>query len=214
MQFHNLARKIQRNFVDYGLSVTLKKGVLYPFSALFESRVYRIYSINLEALDDFECKNNNFSYKFIGIKHIEIIRQIELMEEWLKGQVQERLEGKGICLVALDKERVAGFNLVSFGEIFIPLLTLTKVLPDNEAWSDQITVHHNYRRRGLASNLRFRIFRELKAKGITKLYGGALKSNIASLKLARRTGFREVSDIHYLKIFGFKKWKTIELNLN
>jgi len=211
MNFHNLPRKIQRNFIDYGLLVTLKKGVLYPISVLFETRVYRMYSIDLEEVGEIQCKDNGFTFKFIENTDIDIIRQIELMEEWLLGKVQDKLERHSICLVAMDNEKVAGFNLISFGEIYIPLLKLKRVLAGDEAWSEQISVQKAYRRRSLASRLRFRIFRELKTKGIKKLLGGTLKNNTASLKLARRTGFREVVDIRFFKLFGFKKWKYTKL---
>ena len=93
------------------------------------------------------------------------------MEEWLKGKVASRLEAVGLCLVALDGERVAGFNLVSLGEGRIPLIGLRRDLRENEVWSDQITVSKNYRDKGLGSTLRYRIFKELKKRGVRRIYG-------------------------------------------
>ncbi len=134
-----------------------------------------------------------------------IIRQIEDMEEWLKDKVASMIEAGGLCLVALDGERVAGFNLVSLGEGCIPLIGLRRDLRENEVWSDQITVSKNYRGKGLGSALRYRVFKELKEKGFRKVYGGTQISNLANLNLARKVGFKEIADVQYIKILN-KKW--------
>ena len=125
--------------------------------------------------------------------------------------MKKKLKGQTICLAALDNGKVAGFNLVSFGEIYIPLVKLTRKISDDAAWSEQITVSKDYRRMGLGSELRYRIFSELKRRDIRKFCGGTLRDNLASLGLARQLGFREVEDIHFLKLFGFKKWKYDEV---
>ena len=58
----------------------------------------------------------------------------------------------GLCVVALDGEKVAGFNLVSFNEVYIPLLELKKKFRKDQAWSEQITVSKDYRKQGLRFN--------------------------------------------------------------
>ena len=125
--------------------------------------------------------------------------------------MEEKLEKGGFCLVAMDGERMAGFNLVAFGEVYIPLLKMTKKLREGEAWSEQITVLKSYRRRNLASDIRSQVFNELKRKGFRELYGGTLRSNNASLGLARKVGFKEITDVHYRSILGSKKLQYEDL---
>lgn len=204
-------KKIHRNLRDYGILSTSIKSARYLLSPLFQHQVYRIYCLDLKTWAGRERRALKFTFQFAGPGDVEIIRQIEAMEEWLLGKVQGKLKMKSICLVALDNNRVAGFNLVSFGEIYMPLVRLSRKIADNEAWSEQITVSKNYRRMGLGSEMRYRVFDELKRRNIWKVCGGALRDNTASLGLARQLGFREVEDIHFLKFFGFKKWKYDEV---
>ena len=110
-----------------------------------------------------------------------------------------------ICLVDLDNNKVAGFNLITFGKIYIPLINLTKTFNSYQAWSEHIAVRKDYRKKGLATQLRYRIFAELKQMNIKRLYGGTLISNIPALKLARKLGFKEFVEVDYLKLFGFSR---------
>lgn len=208
----NLLRKLKRNIEDYGAITALRKGLMYSLKPFYENRVYRIYRIELENLILRNVGRNDFTFRIIDSKDSMIIEQIEKMEEWLHGELVTRLEKKGLCLAALDKERVAGFNLIAFKEAFIPLLKHKKVLPQDEAWSEQITVHKDYRRRGLASDLRYRIFFELKKKGIRKLYSGALKSNEIGLRVNRKVGFKEIADVKFIRFLGYKNYRCNRLN--
>jgi len=207
-----LLRKIIRNVEDYGMLISLKKSLSYPLKPFYENRVYRIYKIELENTEVRKVDRKDFTFKIVNSKDSIIIKQIESMEEWLHGKLGTGLEKQKMCLVALDKEKVAGFNLISFGEVFIPLLKYNKIFASDEAWSEQITVHKNYRRKGLATDLRRRIFLELKKKGIKKLYGGSLKRNKIALRLARKVGFENLIDMHFIKFCWYKKHRCKELN--
>ena len=78
--------------------------------------------------------------------------------------------------------------------------------PD-EAWSEQITVQKDYRKRGLACEIRYQVFNVLKQRGIKSFYGAALIKNTGPLKLARRVGFSELKDIYFYKVLGRRSWK-------
>ncbi len=128
------------------------------------------------------------------------------MEEWIADQLDSRNSPAKLCMLAMDKEKVAGFNLIALGEVSIPLIDRVRKLRPDAAWSEQISAHRDYRKRGLGSSLRYHVFDELKQRGFKKLYGGALVNNIASLKLAGKTGFTVLADVHYRKLFNSRKW--------
>jgi len=199
-------KKFMRNLKDYGLLVALNKSLTYVVRVFYEHKTYRIYMIDLENFQYNPSPKSGFVFRIISKDDTAVIQQIEDMEEWLQGKLSLKLENHGLCFVALDEENVAGFNLVAFGRVFIPLINMERILEDNEAWSEQITVHRDYRRRGLATELRYRVFNELKRRGIKRFYGGTLISNIPSLRLARKVGFRYLVDVRYIKVFNFRRW--------
>ena len=204
-------KKIQRNLNDYGFSITLEKIISNLIKPVYENRTYRIYRLELDEFHNIPSQENSFIYKIINKNDTSIIKQIEDMEEWLQGKVNSMLEDGDLCLVALDGEKVAGFNLVSFGEVFIPLINHTRKLRHKEAWSSQITVNKNYRRKGLGTALRHRIIEKLKKRGIEKLYGGTLIANEPNLKLSRKVGFKEIIDVQYLKILNKENLRYIRV---
>jgi GNAT superfamily N-acetyltransferase len=108
-----------------------------------------------------------------------------------------------LCIAAFDEGELAGYNLVSLGTVYMPLVKLGRRFRHDEAWSEQIAVVKDFRKKGLGANLRYRIFRELRERGVRMFYGGALAGNLASLKLARRVGFKEFVDIRYTRILGW-----------
>lgn len=203
-------KKIKRNYQDYGLFITIRKCLGMIVKPLFTKITYRIYLINLSSFSLKTPLSKKFIFRPIQGYESDIIQQIESLEEWLSGEVTKKLEKGGLCMVALDETRVAGFNLIHFEEINFPLIHFRKSLRKWESYSEQITVNKQYRGMGLASNLRYAIFDELKKRGIRKLYGGAQKDNIASLKLAKRVGFKFLADISYFRVllcrrFNFKR---------
>jgi len=200
-----IIRKFLRNLNDYGFSITLEKLMFYLVRPVYEKRTYRIYRFDIERLRDIPSKKSVYAFKVIGKSDAGIISQIEDMEEWLEGKVASMLEDGGLCVVALDGERVAGFNLLSPGKGSIPLIGLRRTLRENKVWSNQITVDKNYRRKGVGTALRYRVFEELKKREISKIYGGTQMSNLASLNLARKVGFKEIVDVQYLKVFNIKR---------
>jgi L-amino acid N-acyltransferase YncA len=211
MKLALLIRKLRRNINDYGLVVAFKKGFYYSIKYIYETRVYRIYTINLQNYAGEILKDTEFTFRLINDTDSEEIHQIEAMEEWLTGKVVERLKRGSLCLVAMDKDRVAGFNLVVLGKVFIPLVGMTRRLNKHTAWSEQITVNKNYRGKGLGEQLRYRTFMYLKNHDIWRLTGGTLSDNKANLALTRKVGFREYVDIHYSRIFGVKSRKYVRI---
>jgi len=211
MAENHVLKKLKRNIRDYGLFTTSKKAIAGIFSPFFEYKIYKIYGINL---DDFEAKTNNkkgFTYKLLQMNDSSFINQIEEIEEHLRGTVAEKIKKGSLCCVALVEDEVVAFNLVSFGKIYMPLIKHKKTIRNDGAWSEQITTRKEWRKQGLGSEMRYRIFTELKKRGMRWLYGGTLKSNHGNLKLSSKVGFQFLVDIHYIKLFGIKKWRYKEL---
>ena len=202
-----LAHKVQRNLQDYGWHITVNKTLAYLFRSVYFRQVYRIYRINLDATKPPEDPSHpNFRFKILTTQNMEMIAQVENIAEWLRGRLTETIAAGQMCLVALDGDEVAGFNLINFDHATLVLVNLKKKLRRGFAWSEHIAVKKEFRKSGLGSQLRFRIFQELKRRGIRRLFGGTLRSNTASLSLARSVGFKEIGDIHYRKFFSIEKW--------
>jgi len=204
-------KKFGRNLRDYGFAIAIKKGVYYLTGPVYEKRVYRIYTIDLSSFAERKFNESQFAFTLISEHDTEVITRIEHLEEWLTGQVAAKLRKGGLCLVAMDRDRVAGFNLVAFDYVYIPLIAMNKRLRRDEAWSEQITVNPDYRGKGLAEVLRYRVFSELKRRDIRQFSGGTLTNNVANLKLTRKVGFTELVDVHYSKLLGVKTRRYVRV---
>jgi len=202
-----LVAKFLRNAQDYGIRVALRKSTEFLFAFIYEKKRYRIYAIDFTRSERRPPKQDDFAYRIVLPEDMEIIRQIEGMEEWLRGRVVSMLRNGSICLAAMDDGKVAGFNLVSFGDIYMIFVKKKRRFRKGEAWSEQITVNKAYRGKNLGTALRLCMFDELRGRGIRKFYGGTMPDNKANLSLTRKVGFRELFDSEYRKIFAMKSWK-------
>lgn len=202
-----IIRKVGRNIRDYGVAVTVQKSLATLVAFVYESTAYRIYRKEIDpSVDTGKQPPHPFKLHVLCTSDGAFISQIEEMEEWLAGKVLEMLNGGSLCVLLLDGDKVAGFNLFSVGEVYMPLVKTKRTFRSHEAWSEQITVHKDYRGMGLATILRLQAFLELGNRGIRKFYGGTLPSNITNRKLSKKVGFREIADIHYRKVLGSTSW--------
>jgi hypothetical protein len=119
-------------------------------------------------------------------------------------------------MVVMDNGKVIGFNYVSIGDGYIPLLNLRIITGPKQAWSEQITISNDYRRQGLGSLLRSHFYKELRSRGITNLYGHRQEFNIASRQSAQkftagilaRVDYTRVLHLHRVKVFKSGKGKA------
>lgn len=204
---YDLIRKLHRNLADFGVGTTLAKAARVVVRPLYWRSTYRIYGMDLATTTAPAADDGGFRYRLLTAGDDDALRQVEAMEEWLHGTLASRLAEGSLCLVALDGPTVAAFNLVRTGEADVPAIGRRLAFEEGEAWSQQITTHRDYRRRGLASKLRYRMMAELKQRGMRWFYGGALRSNTASLALARQVGFSELGDIVYTRFLTRKRWR-------
>ena len=200
-----LRDKVGRSVTDAGWRITAARAIARLWSPVYEHQVYRIYRIDLgEAPPAGVDPRDRFRFRLVESGDEDALDQIRRYAEWMRDDVAEKIAAGSICLVGLDDDKVAGFNLVSFGEVEIPLLRMRRRFPDDAAWSEHIAVFKAYRRRGLAGQLRSRIFEELRRRRVKRLYGGALIWNTGSLGLARHLGFTETVDVHYHRVLGME----------
>jgi GNAT superfamily N-acetyltransferase len=205
MRLHVLTRKVQRGVEDYGWWITAKKILARLLAPVYERQLYIIYRADLEEGQPHEeLETSDFAFRVLNPNDNSVIEQIEDMVEFLRGEVKEGIAAGDLCLVALHNGKLAGFNLITFGEVDIPLIKMKRVFRQREAWSVHIGVHKDFRKRGLGSQLRYRIFDELRRRGIKRLYGGTVPSYVANLKLSRRVGLREFVHVEYINLLGFK----------
>lgn len=205
-------RKFERNLQDHSLKTALRKSLAYMFRFAYEHTAYRLYRIDLvKSATEPPTEIEGVTFRFLNSSDEASIRQVEQNAEWLAGTVKDRLTAGAVCIVALDGEQLAGFNLVSFGEIYMPLVHLQRRFRSDEAWSEQIATVKTSRRKGLAAQLRYRVFEELRRRGIRTFYGAALHDNLPSLKLAQRVGFRQFVEIRYTRLFTRRRWRYVRL---
>ncbi len=133
------------------------------------------------------------------------------MEEWLRGELKNSLITNGICMAIIKKNKVAGFNWVTLGEGSIPLLKLRVITKQDEAWSEQITIHKDFRRKGLANQLRTKFYNELKNMGVKALYGHRQGWNIASKMSAQKYTYTELVKADYIKILNIHRFRYAKL---
>jgi L-amino acid N-acyltransferase YncA len=206
MKLGSLLRKFRRNVQDYGRWMALHKTAAYFLSPVYQRTVYTIYVIDLDEAPTVPHADGRLEYVLLRPGDDDLIKQVEDCAEWLEGEVTDRLEEGAVCVAAVKGNQLAGFNLVVFGQVYIPLLKLTRTFRPATAWSEHIAVHPAFRGGGLGKSLRLRIFDELRFRGIRKLYGGTLRTNGPALALARSLGFRELADVTYLKALMWKTW--------
>lgn len=198
-----LTRKIRRNLQDYGFLRTLEKlfsTFLYP---LYYNRIYRLYRANLNQIDIPTKQDSELVFRRLQADDHQLFDQIIGMEEWLSPQLKTNLDSDGLCLVALDDDTVAGFNLINYGRIHLPTVNYRRNLRENAAFSEQITVNRAYRGKGLGTQMRLEVFRILSEQGFRYLYGGTDIENTANLALCSKVGLTEIADVHFQKVL----WK-------
>lgn len=203
--------KFIRNKRDYGLWTSIKKSTKILINPIYQKITYIIYELDLKNVHKAEINNIDYRFKMLTVEDDDFINQIENMEEWLKGSIKESLTTNGICFVITKKDKVAGFNWVTLGEGTIPLLKLRVIIKPDEAWSEQITIHKDFRRRGLSNILRTQFYRELKKMGIKALYGHRQVWNISSKMSARKYTYRELVKADYIKIFNKHRLRFAKL---
>jgi GNAT superfamily N-acetyltransferase len=200
-----LPRKLLRNIRDYGLGVSFLKIFSSCLKPVFETRSYLLYVVDLSGVEDKEpAPIPGVTFRFIDASESAIIAQIETIEDWLWGTVAAKLQKGYKCLTALRGDKVIGFNLIGFDIFCLPLIKLAKPLRPVECFSEQISVHPEFRKEGIGTALRSRIFAAMKKEGYHRMYGGTQLTNTANKALTRKVGFKEFAVVRYLKIFGYK----------
>jgi hypothetical protein len=131
-----LSHKVQRNLEDYGWQVAVKKSVAYLLRAIYFQQAYRIYRIDLDEVKLPQDSNpHNFTFKILTVQNVGMIADVENVAEWLRGQVKQKIAAGQLCMVALDGDKVAGFNLINFRQATLILVNLQKKLRRGVAWS-------------------------------------------------------------------------------
>lgn len=201
-------KKFLRNYRDYGLTSALGKSFTHAFRFIYFSNTYRIYRKNINGSEQEVDCGQGLCFRTVKPGEESITAQIEEMEEWLADKVGDMLGKGALCIAVMDGDRLAGFNIASFGDIEMPLVSTSRRMRPDEAWSEQITVSRDYRGRGVATKLRRKMFLELGRMGIRRFYGGTLPSNRANLALSRKVGFQEIADIRYRKVLHARRWQV------
>jgi hypothetical protein len=200
-------KKIFRNVKDYGIWTSIKKSTKFLIWPFYHKITYIIYELNLQDIPNKEININEYRFKILTVEDNDFINQIENTEEWLKGELKKSLSRNGICIAILRDDKVAGFNWVTLGVGTIPLLKLRIIIKPDESWSEQITIFKDFRKKGLANQLRTEFYHELKKMGIKALYGHRQVWNIASKMSAQKYTYRKLVKADYIKILNIQRFR-------
>ncbi len=204
--FKTFKRKLLRNHRDYGLMVLFGKvanGVLGVLGKRIGAIIYELDpKDNSIAIAD----ENGFAFVLIDGTDTAIISRIEKMAEWLEGELLHDLStGKRLCMVALDGGKLVGFYLAVFGSVFLPTLTVEVELGPGEVWGEEIVISKQYRRRGIATVLKSKVYEELWKRGARSVYGCVGIYNRASLMSAARFTLKNAHYVRLLKVLRTRK---------
>lgn len=192
----NAYKKIYRNFIDYGFSVTAKKSISHLLGALYSNKTYRLYRIDINNIDHEIEAHKHLTVSRVSYDDSATINEIEIMEEWLKGKLRHKIVSGSHCYVCRYDEQLAGFMLISFGLVYVPLIFLYRYFRKTHAWSEQITVKREYRSLGVSTYLRKFVFNILSDFGTTRLYAGTLLSNKKPIRISGAITYHLIADIH------------------
>ncbi|MCA9102238.1 MAG: GNAT family N-acetyltransferase [Pirellulales bacterium] len=205
MSFTTLTHKVRRHVEDHNWQVAVGKVCKGVCAPLYTRADYRIYRIDVSRWSDASvAPPEGFAFRMLTTSDHDGIAAVEQYAEWLSGQLHDMIAAGGLCLLATCNGEPAGFNLATFGGVYMPLVKVHRTFASNAAWSEHIMVYRHFRGRGLAKQIRRRMFAELARRGTRYFYGGAETWNTTSLGLAQSLGFREIADISFRRILGVK----------
>ncbi len=184
-QFYS-AYKLRRNIHDYGLMVSLKKSIAYLAMPIFYRHTWYITRNDLADLASPKRPERLFTFRVLQYNEPQVIDQIQVWEEWLKGKIN--LGDNQICTVATSNDGLIGFVLYALTEYDLPNTTVKIMLEKKEAWGIHIAVRKPYRRMGLATELRRTAYSDLRDRGFRFFYDHVPSDNLASLNLCNKTG--------------------------
>jgi hypothetical protein len=206
----NLIKKTKRNINDFGMAYTSFKIIKALFEILYESKALIIYELNFTK--GYEAKKiDGVTIRPLRPDEYAYIAQIVEMEEWLENTIANRITQNGICIVAIKGGQLIGFNLIAYDWIELPLLKIKVDMRSDEAWSEQISVKKEYRKKGIANEMRKATYKILKQKRIVKLYGHRAGYNYASKMSASKFTKNEILYAQYNKILRHEKIDLIDL---
>jgi hypothetical protein len=126
------------------------------------------------------------------------------------GVYKYRLSEGHKCYCAVSENEVMSYNWISFNKCGISFGTEREVkflqLKYNQAYSYDLYTYKKFRKKHVASQLKYYTDLDLQRKGKTELFSLVGPSFIASMKLALRRGFVPQRIIY---IYGINKFKKV-----
>ena len=160
-----------------------------------------------------KLNNPHFEFSFLSSNDNGLAEQIEKLSGISRDLVLEKVRNGGECIIARNSDGLAGFNLISTGDrVHILYLDAFLSLSKSEVWGEQITVLPQYRRSGVATDIRYKLFERLLKRGYTKLIGGDVPFNKKSGLLAKKLGFVEREKGTLVRILMWKKLYSQKLS--
>ena len=109
-----------------------------------------------------------------------------------------------ICLIALDRERIACFAWISFEDEFESNAQVKVKLGEKEAYCFDAYTMQEYRNSGLHTAIFTKRLMYSRDKGYKKVLTLVQNKNVYSIKTVKKVGFRGKKIVTLVKLFGLK----------
>lgn len=144
-----------------------------------------------------------FEFSIFGRQDVEAIAEIQERQGYVgKQRVMENFETGDTCLGLKMDGQIAAFTWFSTGDRGSILYSPS--LKENEAYLYDVYVLEDFRRRNLATALRYKSYEILLEMGRDTFYSLTESSNKPSMRLKKKLGARPVFLGAYVKLF--RKW--------
>jgi RimJ/RimL family protein N-acetyltransferase len=178
----------------------MRSLVFFRHSSIWLEKNLNDKDLNPKGFNDFEIVMNDFDgiCKWIKEKNKEY--------PWMysKKEISIAKKYNHIIPYVKHKNKIVGYTKVALNNVYVRDYNTLFPMAKNKARFYDTTILAEYRGQRLALLLHSKIFPYLKEKKIDYLYAHIEPWNTSSIKAYERSGFKQVFENRYTKIFCFK----------
>jgi GNAT superfamily N-acetyltransferase len=158
---------------------------IFPLAQYHSENEYKV-NVRIAQSSDISFLKHNFA-KFKGEK------------------ADKRLNLGHLCFVAEKNGNIVHYTWVAFEEIHLKKLNRKLQMESDAAYIYDVYTLPEYRGRGISSTVYAKIFEYLLEKGFKRAYCLISSNNYPSLRVAEKTGLRNIGEITLIGFFKLRK---------